>query len=126
MKLVTQYFELDEAEDASQRLRQSGVMTVVTGKQSYELGTRGSGPSQLGLWVVFDDQLEDAKKFLSNPEHIPERVISLEQMEEIEQSTKGDASQAEKHFIKHAGVLILGLVVVVLLAYAVLRIGNVT
>jgi len=48
-----------------------------------------TGALRIGLWVVFEDQFDDAVQFLENPDHVPHRVISWSEMQKIK-STTGD------------------------------------
>ena len=120
MKLVTQYFDLNEAEIENQRLRLSGVMSVVLSKKLSRLGARFSGHYKVGLWVVFDDQYEDARQLLENINHVPKRVISQKEMEEIERSSKSGFSMFEQTFIRNAALILMGFLLMALLAYAAL------
>jgi len=124
MKLVTQYFDLNEAEKENQRLRQSGVMTVVLSKKLSRLGAKFSGHYKISLWVVFDDQFEDARQLLENKNHLPQRVISQKEMEDVEHSSKKDFSMFEQTFIRNAAIILMGFLLMALLAYAALGTAN--
>jgi len=124
MKLVTQYFDLNEADKENQRLRQSGVMTVVLSKKLSRLGAKFSGHYKTSLWVVFDDQFKDARQLLENQNHVPKRVISKEEMEDIEHSSKKEFLIFEQNFIRNAAIIITGFLLIALLAYAAFGTAN--
>ena len=84
MKLVTQFIDPGEASEANRRLRRAGVMTTLTGYDPHVVKHAEAKTYRIGLWVVFDDQLEDAARLLQDPGHQPKRIISREEMNELE------------------------------------------
>ncbi len=117
MKLVTEFYDLTEAEDTSNRMRRAGVMTVVTGKRSFNLSPVRTGVLKVGLWAVFDDQYPDAVQLLQNRAHKPRRVISLAEMEEIQALASAQTGNGFKKLMEKSATLILGGVLLALLAY---------
>ena len=76
MKLVTHFIDPGEASAAKSRLCEAGVMAEVTSVDPHIIHPSKSGAERIGLWVVFDDQFEDAILLLENPDHVPKRIIA--------------------------------------------------
>ena len=117
MKLVEQYSDLLDAERVSERIRRAGVMTIVTSKRSHNLSRIRTGAFKVGLWAVFDDQHLDAIQLLKNRKHKPSRVISLEEMAELEKTAKEQFASTSKKIFEKAATLIFGGALVALLLY---------
>lgn len=77
MKLLTYYVDPGEASAAKSRLCEAGVMVEVSSIDPHIIRPSKSGTERIGLWVVFDDQLEDAQLLLENPDHVPRRKTSV-------------------------------------------------
>ncbi len=78
MKLIREV-EFDESlEDAHRLLQSKGIAVRVANDQS-----KGGKPSLIGfrrgIWVLSDDQYEDAKVLLRDPGHRPGFVLSTEE-----------------------------------------------
>jgi len=119
MKLLAQYSDSLDAEGVSERMRRAGVMTVVTSKRSHNLSRFKTGAFKVGLWAVFDDQHDDAVQLLKNKRHKPGRVISLDEMKELENAAKDQFATTSKRFFEKAATLIFGGALVALLTYVV-------
>lgn len=117
MKLVAQYSDLLDAEEVSERIRRAGVMTVITSKRSHNLSRFRTGALNVGLWAVFDDQYEDAVQLLKNRKHKPSRVISLEEMNELDIAAKEQIAFSSKKFFEKAATFVFGGALAALLAY---------
>ncbi|MEL7023522.1 MAG: hypothetical protein AAGL69_07205 [Pseudomonadota bacterium] len=59
-------------------------MTFISGRNEHGFAGFHSLPRRLGLWVVFDDQYDDARILLTQKNHKPARVISREEMASME------------------------------------------
>ena len=59
-------------------------MAVVLGKRLTKIPQFMGGSRQVGLWVVFDDQVHDAIQLLENRKHTPTRQMSLSEMKQVE------------------------------------------
>ncbi len=86
MKVVTQYVDSGDATKAKAQLRAAGIMADIAIIDPHFIQPSKSGAVRIELWVEFDDQFEDAVQLLQNPDHIPKRIITLEEMEKIESS----------------------------------------
>ena len=99
MKLLDQYHDISKATELALMLRNEGILTYISSKRSYELGSVRTGVFKVGLWVVLDEQFEDAKKYLKNPNHIIGYKLSEEEMVALE-------SEAEAAFSNNVSGLI--------------------
>ena len=99
-------------------LRLLELIRVALSKKLSRLGAKFSGHYKISLWVVFDDQFENARQLLEKKNPLPQRVISQKEMEEIERSSKKDFSMFEQTFIRNAAIILMGFLLIVLLAYA--------
>ena len=82
MKLVTEYLTAGEAELAASNLEAAGIATFVSNSDSARLPVATSNAGGVGLWVVVDDQLWDARQLLEDPAHqIQSRLTEAEQQE---------------------------------------------
>ena len=87
MKLVTHFIDPAEASAAKSRLCEAGIMAEVTSVDPHIIRPSKSGAERIGLWVVHEDQIEDAILLLENPDHVPKRITSLNVTNEIESQT---------------------------------------
>jgi len=117
MKLITEYDELSKAEEISDRLRRAGVMTVVTGKNSFRLSSSKTGVLKVGLWVVFDDQYKDAILLLKNRKHKPFRKLSLKEINDLDESAKRKLSFSGKKIFEKIAVFITSSIIILLVIY---------
>ncbi len=88
MKLVDQYIDPNTATAARVRLRIAGIASHVDTMDPHNVQPSKSGETRIGLWVIDDDQHEDAVMVLINPEHVPRRVLSLEEISQLEASVE--------------------------------------
>lgn len=88
MKLVTHFIDPGEASAAKSRLCEAGVTAEIGVVDPHIIQPSKSGAERIGLWVVCDDQLEDARLLL-NSDHAPRRKASpLETTERNSPSSK--------------------------------------
>ena len=92
MQLLTQYLDPADASAANQQLRAAGVLCQVRDVDPHVIQPSKSGTRRIGLWVVFDDQFDDAVALLQDPSHQPERPLSEADMQaaEAQQGASGD------------------------------------
>ncbi len=124
MKLVTEFFDLSEAERVSDRMRSAGVMTVVTSKRSYNLSSVKTGALKVGLWAVFEDQYDDALQLLHNHNHKPKRAISLADMNEIQELSRIETSNRLQKLFEKSAAWFFGSILFALLTYITIGILN--
>ena len=118
MQLVTQFIDPSDATEASTRLREAGVMTEITSLDPHIMSSSRTGALRIGLWVVFEDQFDDAVRLLEDPDHVPQRVISLSEMDKIKSTARASWFKSGQKMLKNLatiffGACLLGLVVYV-------------
>ena len=62
-------------------------MAEVTSLDPHIIRPSKSGAERIGLWVVHEDQIEDAILLLEDPDHVPKRITSLNVINETESQT---------------------------------------
>ena len=117
MKLLQEYTDVSDAEHLSQRLRQKGVLTYISSKQSKQFGAHQTGAVKVGVWVVLTEQENDAISLLSNKKHQVEYVLSEEQMEKLELQAKDKMESATKVILNKLLVLVLVLIAIPVITY---------
>ena len=96
MKLVNQYLDPDEAATARQSLRDAGVASIVDTMDPHSVQPSKSGVTHIGLWVLVDDQLEDAIEILENPGYVPQKFLSPREIEILETAAEKRAQSARR------------------------------
>ena len=99
MKLVTHFIDPTEASAAKSRLCKAGVMAEVSSVDPHIIRPSKSGAERIGLWVVHDDQLEDALFLLENPDHVLPRITPFSQMKDSDPSESKSLLRATKKFL---------------------------
>lgn len=117
MKLVTHFVDPGEASKACARLRAAGVMTEVDSVYPHIVRPSKSGALRVGLWVVFDDQFDDALQLLENPDHVPQRIISFDETNNIKSGSDEDSVLSGKSFIETLTTILFGICFLGLIAY---------
>lgn len=119
MKLIREYNDANEAEIISNSLREKGVMSTVTSADSQRLGRFKSGSLKVGLWVMFEEQLNDAVQLLENPDHQPEYKIPLDEIHRIEAEAKIRHEKSLNRIIEKSAAYILGGGLTLLIIYVI-------
>ena len=86
MKLLAQYSSSFDAEEPSHLLEDNGIATFVSSKRSNKLGDIFTGAFTVGLWVVLDEQYQDACQLLVDPTHKVSNKLSVSEMMQIKSS----------------------------------------
>jgi hypothetical protein len=86
LKLVTEYLTDGEAELAASNLEAAGIATFISNSDSARLPVATRYAGGVGLWVVVDDQLWDARQLLEDPEHQVRSKLTEAQQQEIHES----------------------------------------
>ncbi len=71
MKLISYYADPGEASAASSMLRAAGIATEVGSVDPHIMKPSRSGATRVGLWIVYDDQFDNAVKLLEDPDQVP-------------------------------------------------------
>ena len=117
MQLVTQFIDPGDATEASTRLREAGVMTEITSLDPHIMSSSRTGALRIGLWVVFEDQFDDAVRLLEDPNHVPQRVISLSEMSKIKSTAKDSWLTSGQKMLKNLAAFIFGACLLGLVVY---------
>ena len=83
MKLLNQYIDPEDAAEARRCLREAGVASLVEAMDPHSVQPSKSGATHVGLWVLLDDQLPDAIKVLEDRTHIPARVLTHREIDQL-------------------------------------------
>ncbi len=119
MKLVREFDDANEAEIISESLRERGVMTAVTSVDSQRLGRTRTGSLKVGLWVMFEEQLNDAVQLLENPDHQLVYKIPLDEMRRIEAEAKIRHEKSLNRIIEKSAAYFLGGGLTLLIFYVI-------
>ena len=93
MKLVTEFLSPGEAELAATHLEAAGIATYVSNGDSARIPVASSNAGGIGLWVVVDEQLDDACALLDNPDHEVRYVLTAAQKNEIQTILRDGGTQ---------------------------------
>ena len=116
MKLLTEYESSAEADTASHRLETKGIATCVSSRHHMGFPEGSIGPPGIGLWVVLDDQYQDAMALLLDPNHSVSNALLPEEIQSIKKDIhSGDMSGAFKLLAWMCGWLLLFVAVVYLI-----------
>ncbi len=105
MQLLTQFIDPVDAAAAKARLADAGIMVKSKSVDPHIIQPSKSGSQRIGLWVVFDDQFDDAVQLLQDPDHVPERIISCDDMRALESSATRPAKCRLYIMVIAAGML---------------------
>ena len=91
MKLLQRFSSPIEAQQACDFLRQHGIAAQVTGADDLGgVAQLSRKPGRSKLWVMLEEQHEDALRLLEDPEHRVEHPLEPEQIELLDQDIHGD------------------------------------
>ena len=124
MQLVTQFIDPGDATEASTRLREAGVMTEITSLDPHIMSSSRTGALRIGLWVVFDEQFDDAVRLLEDPDHVPQRVISLIEMDKMKSTARGSWFKSGQKMLKNLATIIFGACLLGLVVYVAIGLLN--
>jgi len=122
MKLVTQFIDPREATEANTRLRQAGVMTEITSLDTHIMSRSKTGALRIGLWVVFEDQFDDAVQLLEDKNHVPNRVVPLSEMNKIKSTTRESWLKSGHKMLVNSATIIFGTCLLGLVVYVAIGI----
>jgi hypothetical protein len=117
MQLVTQFIDPSDATEANSKLRKAGVMTEITSLDPHIMSNSRTGALRIGLWVVFEDQFDDAVRLLEDPDHVPHRVIPLSEMNRIKSTTRDSWLKSGQKKLGILATLIFGSFLLGLVVY---------
>ena len=81
MKLLNKYLTLTDAEDMAERLENQGIVTHISSKRSHSLASHRTGAINVGLWVILENQYQDAlKNAIDAANNVLDKKVQLEKM----------------------------------------------
>jgi len=107
MKLLKHYSYASDAEEDAARLELRGIPTHVTAKYSQSMSRLYTGALKAGLWILLDDQYEDAYKFLNNSKHKITTGIDQQEIHRIKKLAKPRVYEALNIAIIYGVILAL-------------------
>jgi hypothetical protein len=90
MKLLKFTQSLSEAQAITEALRMEGIYTFTSNDEAKRIDPIGfaTGVLKVGIWVVIDDQYEDAVALLKDPTHKPAHPLTSEEMHLLDEKRK--------------------------------------
>ena len=110
-----------------------GAGTLVKGMMTTELETQYKGALRHALdkgYAVLEhgrsavDAVEEAVKLLEDPNHIPKRIIPLNEMSKVKSSTQQSWLKSGKDLLENSAAIIFGACLLGLVAYVAIGILN--
>jgi hypothetical protein len=124
MQLVTQFIDPSDATAANSRLRKAGVMTEINSLDPHIMNASRTGALRIGLWVVFEDQFDDAVRLLEDPDHVPHRVISLSEMSSIKSTTDNSWLESGQKKLANLATMVFAICLFGLVVYVAIGLLN--
>ena len=109
MKLLTQFVDPADAAAANARLHAAGIMTETGSVDPHIMQPSKTGTVRIGLWVVFDDQFDDAVMLLQDPDHVPKRRISRQQMNAASTAAGRQSRGRDRRSLYHLIGIVIGI-----------------
>jgi hypothetical protein len=113
MKLIDEFESAHDADLASLNYREKGILTQVSSRHSNSLRMI-TGATKVGLWVVLDDQYQDAIELRKNRSHRPSTTLSEDEMNQLEVLGKSQLTESSAKMLYAIGY---GVITVVLAGY---------
>ena len=113
MRMIEEFESAHDAEIASLNYRGKGILTHVSSSHSNSLWVI-TGARKVGLWVVLEDQYQDAIELGKNHSHCPLTALSEDEMIHLEALGK---KQLEESSSKILSVMGYGFIVLALTVY---------
>lgn len=113
MKLITEYDNAHEADVAALHYREKGILTHVSSRYSNGLRVI-TGATTVGLWVVLDEQYQDALALKQDREHQPANALTEHEMTELENLAKNTVEDSSSKILFALGY---GVIVTALMGY---------
>ena len=108
MKLVCKCNNLIDAESIKQNLEDAGIPANITGQEAYHLQLGALMSNSLGVWVFIDEQFNDAKAVLNNPDHRVYSAVNVERFyTELEQRQHSHHSNDFYKKIIYTGITLM-------------------
>lgn len=124
MKLLDQFADINQANKLYVRLKGSGILTYVSSSGSYMLSKTNTGALRIGLWVVLDDQYNDAKSPIRNFNHKVKCKLTEREMAELEQEANQAYLASNKVMFEKAAAWLLSAALLVFAGYIIYSVIN--
>jgi len=120
MKLLQEFDNQVEGKAFASALLQKGIATHLAGAYSsnYRIAT---GTTKVGVWIVLDDQFEDAIKLLSNPNHQVQNRLPDTEIEKFKQALEGQLPLLQINN-KAKNKILTGIVLLTVVAFALVMV----
>lgn len=115
MKLLEQYQSTYDAERVALELRRKGILAQVSDKFANP-HSFASGAFKVGLWVIVDEQFDDAFSVLNDQDYEVQNPLTEVEMIAIEQAA---AVQSRQLFAKAFDVIASSMIVVAIVVFIV-------
>jgi hypothetical protein len=106
MRMIAKYETRSQAQERAAFLQAHGIATHISDMTALRMNLAHQGRFRAGLWVLFENQYQDAVGLLENPDHEVSNPLSVDQLEHLE--TEGQAG-AQATLLKWSLVVLVGL-----------------
>jgi hypothetical protein len=96
-------------------------MSEVNSLDPHVMKPSKSGSVRIGLWVIFDEQHDDAVQLMDNPDHIPRQILTSAEMNKIKPSAANASQQPNNKLARTATTLLLMACFFSLIIYTVIQ-----
>jgi hypothetical protein len=118
VRLIEQYGNIVQAEDAAEKLRVLGILTHISSKNSYGISRASTGAIKVGLWAVLDFQYKDACSVLTKSKHVVTSGLSEEELMKMESEAKEASVKFFNGILIKVGFSVAIVIGVLLYAYS--------
>jgi hypothetical protein len=118
VKLLNQYLERNDADEAGQLLRRAGIAVLVETMNPHSAQPSKTGATHVGLWILLGDQFDDAIRVLEDQSHVPRRVLSDSEIARLEKRAAGRVGKSRLLDKLLVLLLIVGLMGLILFSAA--------
>jgi len=94
MKLLKQYYSLEDAEALSRRLEKKGIAIFISSRRSHNLGGLFTGAFKVGVWVILNHQYQDAIQLVANKRHEVLNPLTEDEIQHLKTDMKGKTAGA--------------------------------
>ena len=96
-------------------------MSEVNSLDPHVIKPSKSGSVRIGLWVIFDEQHDDAVQLIDNPDHIPRQIMTAAEMNKIKPSAANASQQPNNKLAQTATTLLLVVCFFSLIIYTMIQ-----
>ena len=111
MRLIRQYDDVMQAQDAALRLRREGIPTHISSRHSHVASGVVTGALKVGLWGLLDSQYHDALAFLEDANHRVTTGLSEEELVRVESSATKTSFASFNKLLWYVGPVVLAVIV---------------